>query len=105
MDKKMIWQVLGIEPTTDEETIKIAYRTELVKYNPEDDPEGFKRLREAFEEAVKYANEEKIKEENGGKVTASDKPDSMKTDIDRHLDKAAEIYSNLETRVNADIWK
>ena len=105
MDKKMIWKVLGIEPTTDEEEIKIAYRTELVKYNPEDDPEGFKKLREAFEEAVKYAGEEKNKEENGGRVTASDKPESMKTEIDRHLDKAAEIYSNLETRVNAELWK
>ncbi|MBO4591291.1 MAG: hypothetical protein J5684_01855 [Eubacterium sp.] len=105
MDKIEVWGILGIDPTTDEEELKTAYRTQLVKVNPEDDPEGFKKLRNAYEEAVKYAAEELKKSENNGRVTASDKPDSEKNDIDRHMDRAAEIYSNLETRLNEDLWK
>ncbi|MBR6404299.1 MAG: hypothetical protein IKS48_13030 [Eubacterium sp.] len=105
MDKIEIWGVLGIDPTTDEEELKTAYRTQLVKVNPEDDPEGFKKLRTAYEEAVKYAAEEEKKSENGGRVTASDKPDSEKNEIDRHMDRAAEIYSSLTTRLDEEVWK
>ena len=55
----MIWDILGISPTTEEEVIKTAYRTKLVNVNPEDDPEGFKQLRQAYEQACARAQEEK----------------------------------------------
>ena len=48
MDEKQIWLVLETEPTKEEEQIKQAYRKKLARTNPEDDPEGFKRLREAM---------------------------------------------------------
>lgn len=57
MDEKQIWLVLGIEATKEEEEIKQAYRSRLVSTNPEEDPEGFKRLRKAYEMALELAAE------------------------------------------------
>jgi len=50
-----IFGILGIEGTRDEDEIRAAYRKLLLSANPEDDAEGFKRLRRAYEEAVGYA--------------------------------------------------
>ena len=41
------FNTLGIEATKEEKKIKKAYRARLHAVNPEDDPDGFKRLREA----------------------------------------------------------
>ena len=47
------FNTLGIEATKEEKEIKKAYREKLHTVNPEDDPNGFKILREAYEEALK----------------------------------------------------
>ena len=49
MDETISFSILEIEKTKDKQVIQDAYRRLLVKVNPEDDPEGFKRLREAYE--------------------------------------------------------
>ena len=62
----MFWEILGIEPTKEEERIRDAYRAKLPHVNPEDDQEGFKELRRAYEEALAYARQvetEDLKEE------------------------------------------
>ena len=51
-----IWNELGIEPTTDSRAIKRAYAARLKQVHPEDDPEGFQRLRKAYEDALEHAN-------------------------------------------------
>lgn len=50
-----IWTVLGIEKTTDTKVIKRAYAKMLKIYHPEDDSEGFMRIRKAYEAALEYA--------------------------------------------------
>lgn len=50
-----IWHLLGIVPTKDIAVIRQAYRTKLPDYHPERDPEGFKALRQAYDNAILYA--------------------------------------------------
>jgi hypothetical protein len=46
-----LWQILGIAPTRDQALIRRAYARQLKQHRPESDPEGYQRLREAFDAA------------------------------------------------------
>lgn len=50
------WQILGIEPTSDEALIRRAYARQLKTCRPDSDPQGYQRLREAFEWAKSSAS-------------------------------------------------
>lgn len=49
-----IWEELGIDATGDARAIRKAYAQRLKQVHPEDDPEGFKRLRAAYEAALSF---------------------------------------------------
>ncbi len=95
MNKTEIFQVLGIEETKDENLIKRAYREKLAVTNPEDNPEGFKRLRSAYEEACKFARqpEEEVKEEK------DESPSGY------WVEKVSEVYANMEKRRDIACWE
>ncbi len=101
MNTVEMWQVLDIEPTKDEEKIVAAYRTKVVTVNPEDDQDGFMRLREAFEMAINYAREDDVLAGDDN----NEKSEAEKTDIDRHIDKLDEIYSDIFKRRDLDVWR
>ena len=46
------WKILGIEPFSDADTIRKAYAALAGKHHPEEDPEGFKRIHEAYRSAI-----------------------------------------------------
>lgn len=92
MDVQRIFQVLGIEETKEEEKIREAYRSKLVTVNPEDNPEGFKRLRKAYEEALIFCRQEK-------EETGSDNP------VDLFTKRVDGIYRFLPKRLDAGQWE
>lgn len=49
------WNILGVEKTNDVRAIKRAYAVKLKKTKPDEDPEGFKKLHEAYKWATNYA--------------------------------------------------
>lgn len=95
MEKELIFHILNIAETKDEDEIAMAYRSLLKNTNPEDDPEGFKRLRQAYEEALDYARHG----DDGEEDTAP------KNDVDLWIDRIDEVYKNLDTRKILERWK
>ena len=53
--QRSLWAILGTEPTGDERTIKRAYAKRLKVTRPEDDPQAFQELRDAYEYALRHA--------------------------------------------------
>ena len=97
----MIWKILGIEQTKDEEQIREAYHNKLRLVNPEDDEEGFKELRRAYEEALDYANREETEEENSEEEFHNT---GKKTEVDLWLDRIDAVYLDVATRIDEKKW-
>lgn len=95
MDVQKIFEILEIRETKDEETIKGAYRSKLVSVNPEDNPEGFKRLREAYEAALKYAS---VQTDTASEEEAND-PVSL------YLKRLESVYCSLSRRLDISEWE
>lgn len=88
----MFWQILKIEPTKDKRAITRAYRDLLTGVNPEEKPEEFKMLRNAYEEALAYAEQEEA-------------PEGEKTPIDLWVDALNALYMDLGKRRDVQAWQ
>lgn len=99
MNHEEAFRVLGIDCTKDERAIKGAYREKLAVTNPEDDQEGFKRLRGAYEDACRYAREEDVPEESAEEKPRDTTPSGL------WVEKAARIYGNIKSRQDEELWK
>ncbi len=96
MNKEEVFRVLGIPETKDERAIKNAYREKLTVTNPEDNPEGFKRLRAAFEEAIRLMNEQDEEEQE---EEIDDTPSGQ------WLEQVKDIYAHMSKRTDIEAWK
>ena len=94
MDKSLILQILGIGELTDEGSVKAAYLAKLKTANPEDDPEGFRRIRRAYEAALELlrAREEETEEKE-------------KTYMDLWLDRVDQVYRDFTVRGHVEAWE
>ncbi len=94
--------LLNIEKTKDENSIRQAYHRELPKHHPEEDPEGFKKLREAYEEASKYARTPDSEE---GEIITAPAEWGEDTPVSRFMMKIADLYTHYELRISEEKWE
>lgn len=102
-----IWETLGIAETADREEIKNAYRAKLMVTNPEDDPEGFKVLRAAYEEAVKAASSFGVSKGRKGAGGSAENEDEEGCETPDEDDTAAELSEErfLDPQTGSDFKK
>lgn len=86
-----IWDILGCDETKDKEKLKTAYRGKLKNVNPEDDSEGFMKLRRAYEEALMLAD----KDNQGNELSQ-----------DGELLRAIKtLYNDYSRRISVEEWE
>lgn len=84
---KSIWDILGIEPTHDKKIIKQAYASQSKLCHPEDNPEAFKILQQAYKSALAYASNE-----NYSKTSLKDSKSSLKSTSEVNTKKTHKVY-------------
>lgn len=100
----MIWKILGIEQTKNEDEIKNAYREKLRYVNPEDDEEGFKELRRAYEDALEYANRDETEELHSSEENEEEGHRGKKNEVDLWIDRIDIIYQDAKSRCDESKW-
>lgn len=70
-----IWEVLGIEPTTDVVAIKRAFAQKAKQYHPEEYPEEYKKLRNAYKKAIAQAKQQSQTQESEKTVAEKSAPE------------------------------
>ncbi|MCM2589909.1 tetratricopeptide repeat protein [Rossellomorea marisflavi] len=128
------WEILGIEPTDDLSVIKKAYSRQLKNHHPEDDPEGYQNLREAYDSITKMLKQQKRAEKEAAFSTADeaemevDIPEETITEDEEYvpatslfpdhigslheplsdvallLDQAEVLYGDFEARLDEGRW-
>lgn len=98
MEQYLIWKVLEIEETKDENVIRQAYRKKLSEVNPEDDQAGFMRLREAYEQAIAFANETEEKKDDIEDLKNGDQ-------VDQWIYRISRIYEDVDKRRDPVNWQ
>lgn len=122
------WDVLGIEPTGDTKALKKAYANKLKLHHPEDDMQGFQRLRQAYEWALaqaKFTNgtnststrqqaHEPVCEDHQSEIVkdnvsceATTDPYNISPDeiVNGFMRKVEDIYNNVLCRNDVNQWK
>lgn len=89
----MDWLLLGIAPTKDKKAITAAYREKLRHTNPEDKPEEFKALRQAYEEALSLADKD------------AQQPAADETPVGLWMEEVKKLYNDFPRRIDPQCWK
>lgn len=57
------WEILGLQPGAEERDIKRRYAQLVKNCRPEDDPAAWQQLHDAYEQALRYDDEDQWQEE------------------------------------------
>jgi|GEM_PF-2177433 len=115
------WHILKIDPTNNISEIKKAYAKQLRLHHPEDDPEGYQKLREAYESALKYVKSEKeplksIRKENSEvckedilenqlQVDFLEKTSTFEDNVNNFISRVKILYDDFFSRIDVENWR
>lgn len=115
------WYILKIGPTNNISEIKKAYAKQLRRHHPEDDPEGYQKLREAYESALKYVKSEKeplksIRKENSEvckkdilenklQVDFLEKTPTFEDNVNNFISRVKILYDDFFSRIDVENWR
>ncbi len=85
-----ILKILEIDKLTNEDDLKLAYRKKLKTVHPEDDPVGFKQLRQAYEQAMEMLKS---------------KVEPELTEVERWISSVNEVYGCYPKRISLEQWQ
>ena len=99
------WGILGIGPTEDEGEVKRAYLEKLPEHHPEEDPEGFRQLRGAMEEALKQARLLRTEKEAGVASGLVRSEMLGREEIQDFLKQTEALYREYGRRIQPEEWE
>jgi len=108
---KGAWEILGIEPTSDERAIKRAYAKQLKQTRPEDDAEGFQALRSAYDRALAEARYSDYEADDSGAqpsiqdAAAGDEPVTVAADAGPDAEQAREEMLATAWKEANQVWQ
>lgn len=89
------WERLGIDPTIDVFVIKRAYANKLKSNHPEDDPQGFQELREAYDRLLYYVKNYEL--HYNGKIGKQENVEKKASDNFRSVEEFLEEKESNDT--------
>lgn len=89
------WQILGLAQTEDRKSVKRAYSTLLKQTRPDDDPEGYQRLREAFDFAMAHCKRTRAMSTDGESPVGEAGPSEELEPVSIQLVSAVEPVNEL----------
>ena len=96
------WEILGIEPTHDVKTIRKRY-SELVKlYHPEDQPEIYQQIVEAYQSVLREARSNRTSQESGRSEATSTQQINEQEDRTINLATSSLDFESFESEEKAE---
>jgi len=96
------WTLLGIEPTKDVGAIKNAYTSVVHEIDPRTDPQKFRALRKAYNEAVDFSRSDLPLPQAGGNDNTAGQPQAFEeTDPVKMIDNAVVKNPEADRIMNA----
>jgi tetratricopeptide (TPR) repeat protein len=89
------YAILDIPPTSDQREIKRAYARQLKIHSPETDPEGFRKIRDAYEQAIAILD----------KNMATNSTSEAANPVEEFMTQFKAYYNDYNVRLNIDVWK
>jgi hypothetical protein len=107
------WEILELEPTTDYNLVKRAYAKLIKQFKPDQHPEKFKIIRNAYEIVTNHLNDpEEVVEQNDSHASETlnadednDVADPNELELQVVMDMFYSLYTELDTRNDVAAWR